>query len=87
MNARRQHVLHSAVVRIQLSVDGHVFNVAQLGPDFLVLRNPIDYPPANAEVFISIDGDEDRWPVYLADGIKASERKTRTTECLPIGKS
>ncbi len=87
MNAPRQNVIHSAIVRIELTVDGHVPNVAQLGPDFLVLRNPIDHPPANAEVFMSIDGEEDRWPVYLADGIKASERKTRIAESQPTAKS
>ncbi|HEV8062826.1 MAG TPA: hypothetical protein VGP68_23305 [Gemmataceae bacterium] len=80
MNAPLQNVIHSAVVRIQLTVNGHVLNVAQLGPDFLVLRNPIEHPPANAEVFVSIDGNEKRWPVYLADGIKTSERKTRITD-------
>ena len=31
---------------------------------------------------MSIDGDEDRWPVYLTDGIKTTERKTRIAEVM-----
>lgn len=68
---------HSAEVRIRLAVDGRVFSVAQLGPGFVVLRDRIDHPPAAAEVRLSIDGDETRWPVELVDGIVAGERKTR----------
>lgn len=68
---------HSADVRIELRVNGHVMPVAQLGPDFLVLRTPTDHPPTDAEIRMSIDGDESRWTVRLADGISSSQRKTR----------
>ncbi len=81
MNAPRQkNVIHSADVRIQLLVKDQVLAVAQLGPDFLILRHPADHPPAAGELFVSIDGLEKRWPVYLADGIKITERKTRITD-------
>jgi hypothetical protein len=68
---------HSADVRIDLRVNGHDLPVAQLGPDFLVLRNPADYPPGDAEIAMSIDGQESRWLVNLVDGIRAGTRKTR----------
>jgi hypothetical protein len=51
--------------------------VAQLGPDFLVLRNPTDHPPADGEITVSIDGHESRWRVHLKDGIKAGKEKVR----------
>ena len=70
---------HSAIVRMELCVNGHVLPIAQLGPDFLVLQNPIDQPPAEAEIGMWIDGREDRWRVSLAEGIKAGERKTAST--------
>jgi hypothetical protein len=72
---------HSADVRIQLSVDGHVFPVAQLGPDFLVLKTTVNHPPVEAEISMQIDGHESRWRVRLVDGILAGRRKTRIGRC------
>jgi hypothetical protein len=68
---------HSADVRIALAVNGHVFSVAELGPGFVVLRNPIPHPPADAELTLSIDGYERRWRVELIDGIQAGGGDTR----------
>ena len=31
---------------MQLSLNGHIWSIAQLGPDFIILRNRIDHPPA-----------------------------------------
>ena len=72
---------HSADVRIQLYLNGNVLPVAQLGPDFLVLRKPIDHPAADAEIALSIDGHEERWRVRLEDGIKSGQRKTSICRC------
>jgi hypothetical protein len=67
---------HSADVRIQLHVNGHVLAVTQLGPDFLVLKNPVNHPPMDAEIAMSVDGLESRWEVRLVQGITVEERKT-----------
>jgi hypothetical protein len=72
---------HSADVRLELRLNGHVLPVAQLGPDFLVLRNPVNHPPAEAEIALSIDGHESRWPVYLQDGLSVAWRRTRISRC------
>jgi hypothetical protein len=61
---------------MELCVNGHILPIAQLGPNFLVLENPIDHPPEDAEIGMWIDGREDRWRVHLADGIKTGQRKT-----------
>jgi hypothetical protein len=71
---------HSADVRIELRVNGHILPVAQLGPTFLILKKPIDHPPADAEIVMSIDGDESRWPIRLGAGLSNSEPET---EILP----
>ena len=68
---------HSTKVRIRLAVNGHEYSVAQLGPGFVVLRDPTAHPPGSAEVRLSIDGDETRWPVELVEGIVDGQRKTR----------
>jgi hypothetical protein len=67
---------HSADVRMQLNVNGHVLPIAQLGPDFLILKNPIYHPPTAAEIAVWVDGHERRWPVWLAEGIKTDQQKT-----------
>ena len=69
---------YSADVRMYLTIRGDVLRIAQLGPDFLILRNTAEYPPCEAEITISIDGDERRWRVYLPDGISWVRVETRT---------
>lgn len=71
-----EHAAHSADVKIHLHVNGFTLPVAQLGPEFLVLRNPVDHPPCNAEITMSIDGRETRWPVHLVNGIQVDKYKT-----------
>ncbi len=68
---------------MELRLDGQVLPIAQLGPDFLILTEPFDHPPADAEIVLGIDGQESRWPIRLAEGISAGRRKTpiaRSTE-------
>ena len=66
---------------MELHLNGHVLPIAQLGPDFLVLSNPIDHPPAEAEITLSIDGDESRWRVRLYEGVSPGRRRTRIARC------
>jgi hypothetical protein len=75
---------HSADVRMELRLNGHILPIGQLGPDFLVLRNPIDHPPTDGEIALSIDGHEDRWPVRLPDGLSGSQTRARIARCLPV---
>jgi hypothetical protein len=71
----------SADVRMRLSANGHVFVIGQLGPDFLILDDPADLPPTEAEVFVSIDGRERRWTVQLPEGVSAGKPETRIADC------
>jgi hypothetical protein len=68
---------HSAIVRIELRLHGQVLPIGQLGPDFLMLKDPVDHGPADGEILLSIDGDERRWRVRLPEGISAHERHTK----------
>jgi hypothetical protein len=72
---------HSAEMHMELRLNGHVLAIAQLGPDFLVLREPIDHPQADAEITLSIDGHESRWAVRLLDGLSTAQRRTRIARC------
>jgi len=68
---------HSAVVRMELHINGHIMSIGQLGPDFIMLDDPTDQAPCTAEVAMWVDGQPSRWPVYLVDGITAGQDKTR----------
>jgi hypothetical protein len=62
---------------MELRLNGDIVPVSQMGRDFIVVRQPFDHPPAEAEVFLAIDESENKWRVYLVDGISAGRRKTR----------
>jgi hypothetical protein len=72
---------HSADVRMHLSVNGQVLPIAQLGPEFLILRTPVEFAPADAEISLSIDGKLRRWTVHLANGINPDRLRTAIAPC------
>jgi hypothetical protein len=73
MNSREAH---SADVSAQLVAAGHVFKVAQLGPGYLFLRDPIDLAPCDAVLSFRIDGSLSVRELKLPFGVRAGERKT-----------
>jgi hypothetical protein len=72
---------HSAVVRMELRLNGSALKISHLGPDYLILSQPLDHPPAEAEIVMSIDGKQRRWAVRLPAGV--STRAVRTS-ILPV---
>lgn len=66
---------HSTIVKIWLVLDDKSIPVAQMGPDFLLLNAPFDYPPGNAGVVLQVDQSERRWKVRLPDGISAASNR------------
>ncbi len=72
---------------MQLTVDGHILPISQLGPDFLILKNVIDHPPAEAEIAVWVDGHERRWNIWLAEGIQAGQRRTGISRCPSVNGS
>jgi hypothetical protein len=66
---------HSALVNIRLLVNGGSIRVAQMGPDFLLLDEPFDHPPADACVIMQVDESESRWNVRLPHGISAGSKR------------
>ena len=66
---------HSAQVKMKLLVNGSSLPVAQMGPDFLLVTETIDHPPANASIVMQVDGNERRWDVRLPDGISLRAKR------------
>jgi hypothetical protein len=67
---------YSARVHMILCVSGSTLAITHLGPDYLILAEPIDHPPARAEITMSVDGHESRWAVQLPNGLSAAKRRT-----------
>jgi hypothetical protein len=66
---------HPANVVMAVQVNGHALSIAQMGPDFLLLDEPIDYPAGIAQVLLSVDGHEARWAVRPPEGIRLGEKR------------
>jgi hypothetical protein len=66
---------HSADVHMELHLNGHTLTIGHMGPDYVIVDKPIDHPPAEAELVMSVDADVSRWPVYLVDGVSSSARR------------
>jgi hypothetical protein len=77
MSITQKYPSHSAEVRMQLSANGHSFPISHLGPEFVILKNPVDLPPTEAEITLSIDGRVRRWLVHLPEGIAAGRQRTK----------
>jgi hypothetical protein len=61
---------------MRLTIGDEVFGVRQLGPDFIMLRNPAHREPTEGEMFLSVDGSERRWRVSLQEGISPDIERT-----------
>jgi hypothetical protein len=68
---------HSARVRLELHLPGSVLTISHLAPDYLILAQPVDHPPTQAVIAMTVDGKERQWTVQLPEGLSAARRQTR----------
>jgi hypothetical protein len=45
-----------------------------MGPNFLLLDDTVEHPPANAEIVLSVDGQAERWTVRLPNGLHSGQK-------------
>lgn len=62
---------------MHLSVNGHVLRIGHLGPDYVILDNPIEHPPCDAEISMSVDGIKSRLQVHLVRGLSATSTRSK----------
>jgi len=60
---------------MSLHLNGLTLSIAQMGPGFLILDQPVDHAPSDAHVVLSVDGREQRWAVRLPEGIRAAQKR------------
>jgi hypothetical protein len=71
---------YSSDVQLRLIVAGREYALAQIGPDFVMLREPANLPSGDAEVVMMIDGRERRWAVTLEHGANGAELEVATVD-------
>lgn len=66
---------------MQLLIGGETLPIAQMGPDFLFIDEPIDHPPGEATIIFAVEGhDERRWKVWLPEGLAAGRERVVITK-------
>jgi hypothetical protein len=66
---------HSPVLSAELSIHGHRFNVAALGPDHIVVRSSRPVPPGEGVIRFTIDDQPTIYHVELPDGVDPGRRE------------
>ncbi|MEK6262743.1 MAG: hypothetical protein AABP62_29450 [Planctomycetota bacterium] len=65
---------YSSLVQLKLLADGQEFELADIGPDAVSLRESASLPPCIGEVSMTVDGRERIWNVSLPEGVIAPNR-------------
>ena len=66
---------------MRLLVNGLSLPVLQMGPDFLLVDQPVNHPPTAASVVLQVDQSERRWNVILPEGISVGINRVAITGC------
>jgi hypothetical protein len=68
---------HSARVRLSLILDDWELPADQLGPNFLLLTEPVGTKPVSARLLLEMDGVRCIWNVELPDGLPIKSPRVR----------
>ena len=66
---------HSAQVEMHLNVNGISIGITHMGPNYLLVESPGDYPPCEASIFLKVDNSESRWNVRLPNGMSMGSKR------------
>ncbi|MEQ9410325.1 MAG: hypothetical protein RIK87_21490 [Fuerstiella sp.] len=75
-----QNGSHSAIVRMTLQVADAALEVAQVTPNRIFLRTPVDLPPCEGILSISIDGHVTQRNIRLPDGASGESSEVLTAD-------
>jgi hypothetical protein len=75
MIAQPNYGAHSAQVKMRLIVNGTPICITHMGPDFVLVRSPIDHPPCEASILLRVDDSESQWQVRLPEGISKDSKR------------
>jgi len=81
MNTLSSQGGHSALVKMQLRINGSCLHISHMGPDFLFVDATADQPPGNATIVLQVDESIRQWDVHLPDGISAGKKRVALAPC------
>ncbi len=67
---------HSAIVTLLLEGEGWSTRLSHVGPEAVVAKTPIELPPCEATLVITVDGTIERTRVRLPGGMTSSIEET-----------
>ncbi|HWE95936.1 MAG TPA: hypothetical protein VG269_18380 [Tepidisphaeraceae bacterium] len=65
MTLQQAAIGHSAQVRMNLHLNGHVYPIAQMGGGRMIFDKPVMLPSGTGMVVMQVDGLEQRWRVAV----------------------
>jgi len=71
---------YSATVEMFLDIDGVRHDVSHMGSEFVILAQPVNHPPCEGVVGLTVDGRLKQWPVRLPDGLSQTVSRVRTAK-------
>ncbi len=60
---------------MQLIINGESMDITHMGPDFLIVESPREYPPGEATILLQVDQSERRWTVRLPVGLQTGRSR------------
>lgn len=75
MIVKQNHGAHSAQVKMRLMVGGAIIRITHMGPDFLFIDAPGDFPPCEASISLRVDDSQTEWKVRLPEGISKNSNR------------
>ena len=59
---------YSTIADFKLIANGTTYDVGQVSSNFIIMAHPVEIPPCEAELIITVEGDERRRQVRLPNG-------------------
>ena len=67
---------YSAHVEGWLRIDDELFEMGQIGPEWIILRKSRQFAPRNGEIILRVDDHETRFAAFLPNGVDPNDHKT-----------
>jgi len=76
---------YSSKVRGWMVVDDMQHEIAQVGPDFCILREPLEFTQTQAELVVEVDGDKQTTSIEIVGSEVSQNRLVFARTCGPDG--
>jgi hypothetical protein len=75
MITEQNYGAHSAIVEMELIINGTSIGITHMGRDFVLIESPADHPPGEADLMLNVDESKSQWKVRLPGGISKDSKR------------